>query len=44
MAKQIVRISGGAVAARVRKMQMASGATAALASVCRATQAPREGT
>ena len=31
MAKQIVRISGGAVAARVRKMQMASGETDALA-------------
>ena len=31
MAKQMVRISGGAVAARVRKMQMASGDTAALA-------------
>ena len=28
MAKQMVRISGGAVAARVRKMQMASGETA----------------
>ena len=37
MAKQMVRISGGAVAARVMKMQMASGETAALASVCRVT-------
>ena len=37
MAKQMVRISGGAVAARVRKMQMASGDTAALARNCRVT-------
>ena len=31
MAKQMVRISGGAVAASVRKMQMAKGDTAAVA-------------
>ena len=31
MPKQMARISGGAVAARVWKMQMDSGATAALA-------------
>ena len=33
MAKQIVRISGGAVAAKVMKMQMANGDTAAVARV-----------
>ncbi len=37
MAKQMVRISAGAVAARVRKMQMARGETAALARNCSVT-------
>jgi len=37
IAKQIVRISAGAVAASVRKMQMASGDTAALARNCSVT-------
>ncbi len=44
MAKQIVRISAGAVAARVRKMQMASGCTAALATVWSATHIQSLGT
>ena len=43
MAKQMVRISGGAVAASVRKMQMASGDTAALARNCRVTHHPELG-
>ena len=43
MAKQMVRISGGAVAARVRKMQMASGDTAALARNCRTHHHPQLG-
>jgi hypothetical protein len=37
MAKQMVRISGGAVAASVRKMQMASGEIAAVARNWRST-------
>ena len=44
MAKQMVRISGGAVAARVRKMQMASGDTAAAARNCRVTTIQSWGT
>ena len=44
MAKQMVRISAGAVAARVRKMQMARGWTAALATVWRATHIHSLGT
>ena len=44
MAKQMVRISGGAVAASVRKMQMASGDTAALARNCRVTHSQSWGT
>ena len=43
MAKQMVRISGGAVAARVRKMQMARGDTAAVARNWRATTIHRWG-
>ncbi len=43
MAKQIVRISGGAVAARVRKMQMASGATAAFGQELQSTHHPELG-
>ena len=44
MAKQMVRISGGAVAASVRKMQMASGDTAALARNCSTTTIQSLGT
>jgi hypothetical protein len=44
MAKQMVRISGGAVAASVRKMQMARGETAALARNCRVTHSHSWGT
>ena len=44
MAKQIVRISGGAVAARVKKIQMASGDTAALAKNCSTTTIQSLGT
>ena len=43
MAKQIVRISGGAVAASVMKMQMASGETAALARNCKSHHHPQLG-
>ena len=44
MAKQMVRISGGAVAASVRKMQMANGDTAALARNCSVTTSQSCGT
>ena len=44
MAKQMVRISGGAVAASVRKMQMARGDTAALARNWRTTTIQSLGT
>ena len=43
MAKQMDRISAGAVAASVWKIEMAMGATAALARNCRATTIHRLG-
>ena len=44
IAKQMVRISGGAVAASVRKMQMASGETAAVERNCSVTHSQSWGT